>query len=57
MELKLQEHIKAAIEIDGQSISNLENSIVYANWEENEGFIQVKTSEGKEIKIRFKNIK
>jgi hypothetical protein len=57
MELKLQENVKAAIEVDGVIVTSLDNSTVYANWEANEGFIQVKSTDGKEVKIRFKNVK
>lgn len=54
MELKLNEKVKAAVEVDGQVIVNIENSIVYESIENEEAFIYIKNIEGtKEIKIRF----
>jgi len=54
MELKLQENIKAAVEVDGKVIINVENSTVYFDTMDEDMFIYVKSSEGKEIKIKFK---
>jgi hypothetical protein len=55
MELKLAKDIKAAVELDGQAVISLENSIVYESIDTNgEAFIYIKsTIEGKELKIRF----
>jgi hypothetical protein len=54
MELKLQDKIKAAVEVDGQVVINMENSLVYESIENEEAFIYIKSKEGsKEIKIRF----
>jgi hypothetical protein len=54
MELKLSDKIKAAVEIDGQSIITIENSTVYENIGNEEAFLYIKTLDGsKEIKIRF----
>lgn len=54
MELKLQPDIKAAVEIDGQPIINLENSVVYENIGKEEAFLYIKSIiDNKEIKIKF----
>jgi len=54
MEVKLQEKIKAAVEVDGKPYLNFENSMVYENIEGEEMFLYLKSNiEGKEIKIRF----
>jgi hypothetical protein len=53
MELKLQEKIKAAVELNGEVIINMENSSVYENIGTEEMFLYIKSTDGKEIKIRF----
>ena len=54
MELKLQENIKAAVEVDGEVIINMENSTVYFdNSIDEDMYLYIKSSEGKEIKIRL----
>jgi len=54
MEVKLQEKIKAAVEIDGQLVVNFDNSMVYENIDKEEAFLYIKTIDNtKEIKIRF----
>jgi hypothetical protein len=54
MEVKLQEKIKAAVEIDGSLSINFDNSLVYENIGNEEAFIYIKSSvDNKEIKIRF----
>ena len=55
MELKLSEKVKAAVELNGEVVINMENSAVYESIEKEEAFIYIKskTEEGKEIKIRF----
>ena len=54
MELKLQDKIKAAVEIDGQVVINMDNSIVYESIEDKEAYFYIKAIDGtKEIKIRF----
>jgi len=54
MELKLQEKIKAAVEINGEIIVNMENSLVFEHIGKDEAFFYIKSeTEGKEIKIRF----
>ena len=59
MEVKLQEKIKAAVEINGQLFIDFSNSLVYENIGKEEAFIYIKTvpdvstGESKEIKIRF----
>jgi len=55
MELKLSEKVKAAVELNGEIVINMENSAVYESIEKEEAFIYIKskTEEGKEIKIRF----
>lgn len=52
-ELKLQEKIKAAVEVDGTLIINMENSQVYESIGDQEAFFYIKSNDGKEIKIRF----
>jgi hypothetical protein len=53
MELKLQEKIKAAIEIDGNIIINMENSQVFAHIADDQAFFYIKSNDGKEVKLRF----
>jgi hypothetical protein len=56
MQLKFNEKVKAAVEVDGQIIINMENSQVYESIENEEAFIYIKTidpSTNKEVKIRF----
>jgi len=54
MEVKLQEKVKAAVEIDGQLFVNFENSAVYEHISNEEAFIYIKSVvDNKEIKIRF----
>jgi len=54
MELKINDKIKAAVELDGEVIINMENSSVYESVGKEEAFIYIKSKEtGKEIKIRF----
>jgi hypothetical protein len=56
MELKLQPNVKAAVELDGQIIINIDNSVVYENIGKEEAFLYIKTlteDPNKEIKIRF----
>jgi len=54
MELKLQENIKAAVEVDGEVIINMENSTVYFdNSVDEDMYLYIKSSEGKEIKVRL----
>ena len=54
-ELKLVDKIKAAVEVDGQVIINMENSQVFENIGNEEAFLFIKSNDGKgkEIKIRF----
>lgn len=53
MELKLAEKIKAAVELNGEVIINMENSQVFENIGNEEAFFYIKSNDGKEIKIRF----
>jgi len=56
MELKLNEKVQAAVEVDGQVIINMENSQVFESIEKEEAFIYIKNidpSTLKEVKIRF----
>lgn len=53
MELKIAEKIKAAVELNGEVIINMENSSVYENIGTEEMFLYIKSTDGKEIKIRF----
>jgi len=53
MELKLTEKVKAAVEVDGQVIINMENSTVFENIGKDEAFLFIKSNDGKEVKIRF----
>ena len=54
MELKLQDKIRAAVEVDGQIVINIENSVVYESIEDKEAYLYIKAVDGtKEIKIRF----
>lgn len=53
MELKLAEKVKAAVELDGQVVINMDNSSVYESIEKEEMFLYIKSTDGKEIKIRF----
>ena len=59
MELKLNDKVKAAVEVDGVVVINMENCQVFENIEKEEAFIYIKNSldesgkPGKEIKIRF----
>ena len=63
MELKLQEKVKAAVEINGELLINFDNCLVYENINKEEAFFYIKTipdpSTGicKEIKIRFIKVK
>ncbi len=52
-ELKLQEKVKAAVEVNGEVIINMENSQVFENIGDEEAFFYIKSNDGKEIKIRF----
>jgi hypothetical protein len=54
MELKLSDKVKAAVEVDGQIVINIENSEVYENIGKEEAFLYIKsTIDNKQIKIRF----
>lgn len=54
MELKLQENIKASVEVNGEVIINRENSTVYFdNSVDEDMYLYIKSSEGKEIKVRL----
>ena len=54
MELKINDNVKAVVEVDGQIIINMDNSVVYESIEDKEAFIYIKSKEtGKNIKIRF----
>jgi hypothetical protein len=59
MELKIADKIKAAVEVDGELLINLENSEVYESINKDEAFIYIKNTldepgkPGREIKIRF----
>jgi hypothetical protein len=54
MELKINDKIKAAVELDGEVIINMENSSVYESIGKEEAFIYIKSKEtAKEIKVRF----
>ncbi len=56
MELKLNEKVKAAVEVNKQVIINMDNSVVYESVEEgnSEAFIYIRSLDGSnEIKIRF----
>ena len=65
MELKLNEKIKAAVEVNGEVIINMENSQVYETIEKDEAFIYVKsillpdpsTGESKEIEVKVRFLK
>ena len=52
-ELKLQDKVKAAVEVNGEVIINMENSQVFENIGAEEAFFYIKSNDGKEIKIRF----
>ena len=52
-ELKLQDYIKASVMLDGEVIINMENSQVFENIGDTEAFLYIKSTDGKEIKIRF----
>lgn len=52
-ELKLQEKVKAAVEVNSEVIINMENSQVFENIGNEEAFLFIKSNDGKEIKIRF----
>ena len=56
MELKIAEKVKAAVEIDGMPIINMDNSLVYENINDKEMFLYIKNMEGKEVKIRFTKV-
>lgn len=59
MELKLADKIKAAVEVDGVVLINMENSQVFESIENEEAFFYIKNTldepgkPGREIKIRF----
>lgn len=59
MELKLNEKVKAAVEVDGQVIINMENSQVYETIGTDEAYVYIttipdpSTGEFRSIKIRF----
>lgn len=53
MELKLAEKVKAAVELNGEVVINMDNSSVYESIEKEEMFLYIKSTDGKEIKIRF----
>lgn len=53
MELKLADKVKAAVELNGELIINMDNSSVYESIEKEEMFLYIKSTDGKEIKIRF----
>lgn len=52
-ELKLQDKVKAAVEVNGEIIINMDNSLVYENIGNEEAFFYIKSNDGKEVKIRF----
>jgi len=52
-ELKLQEKVKAAVEVNSEVIINMENSQVFENIDNEEALFYIKSNDGKEIKIRF----
>ena len=62
MELKLKPTIKVAVEMDGASLINLENSNVYASTEGEEIYLYIKNTldepgkPGRELKLRFVKI-
>jgi len=53
MELKLQDNIKAVVELDGNVVISSEDCMVYENIEDNDAYIFIKNSAGKELKIHF----
>lgn len=54
MELKVNDKIKAAVELNGEVVINADNSIVYEEIGDKEAFIYIKSKvTDKEIKIRF----
>jgi hypothetical protein len=54
MELKLVPDVKVAVEMNGESLVNLENGIVYESIALNEAYLFIKSAvDGKEIKIKF----
>jgi len=59
MELKLNEKVQAAVEIDGTVIINMENSQVFETIEKEEAFIYISTppdpstGDFRSVKIRF----
>jgi len=59
MELKLNEKVKATVEVDDQEIINMENSQVYETIKKDEAYIYVttvpdpSTGKSRSIKIRF----
>ena len=55
MELKLSDKVKAAVEVNGQAVINVDNSVVYESIGDEEAYIYIKSTTGdnKEIKIRF----
>jgi hypothetical protein len=59
MEVKLTDKVKAAVEVDGVVIINMENSQVFESIGKEEAFIYIKNTldepgkPGREIKIRF----
>ena len=53
MELKLNPDIRAAVQINNETIVNLDNSLVYESIDYNEAYIFIRSADGKEIKIRF----
>ena len=59
MELKKEDKIKAAVEVDGVLLINMENNEVFVSIENEEAFIYIKNTldepgkPGREVKIRF----
>jgi len=59
MELKLSDKVKAAVEVDGQTIINADNSVVYESIGDEEAYIYIKSTTSddnqffREVKIRF----
>jgi len=51
--MKLEKDIKAAVEIDGQVVISMENSQVFQNIGKEEAFLYIKSTDGKEVKVRF----
>lgn len=62
MELKLQEKIRAAVEVDGILLISMENSQVFESIDKEEAFFYIVNTldepgkPGREIKIRFSKV-